>query len=151
MVEGIDVEKAQGALEAAVVSTLAEMTFVDISRAAGEVPAQADEVCAVIDVLKPLSVQIQVFFPAALRERIIQTLFSGDWEESPDKDDSVLELLNVIAGSFLSNYFGQGVHYKLQLPQFLYTEDEGFPLFTLNLDAEGVPFRVALRSVRYTY
>jgi hypothetical protein len=153
--ESLDTEKAKSALSSAVIATFAEMAFMDvvprISSAAGTELHAGERTCAVIDVLKPLSVQIQCFFPSALRDRIVDTLFAGDWSETQDKDDSVLELLNVIAGNFLSEYFGQGVAYKLQLPQFLYSEDEGQPLISIDMDAEGVPFRVAIRSVRYTY
>jgi hypothetical protein len=153
LIQGIDEAKARRALEEAVVSTFADMFFVDAMPGAGAgVPAALDT-CAGIDLLKPLSIQIQACFSAPLKRRAIDTLFVGDLTPDSDKEDAVLEIVNVIAGHFLTNYFGQGVSFKIELPRFLDPggEGEGAPLFTQDFDAEGSGFRVALRSVRYRY
>jgi hypothetical protein len=153
LIQGIDEAKARRALEEAVVTTFADMFFVDAMPGAGAGLPAAQETCASIDLLKPLSIQIQAFFSAPLKRRAIETLFVADGPPDSDKEDAVLEIVNVIAGHFLTNYFGQGVSFKIELPQFLDSggEGDGEPLFTLGFDAEGSSFRVALRSVRYRY
>ncbi|HUX13802.1 MAG TPA: chemotaxis protein CheX [Spirochaetia bacterium] len=153
MNESFEIEKARTALLASVQGTFAEMVFTDVTLSSlGEI-SDVEDSCASIDILKPLSTQVVCLFPRALIEKFMEILIPDHPANVQEKDDSVLELLNIIAGNFLTNYFGHRVDSKLQLPQFHFgaVEGEGVALFVLNLDAEGIPFRVALRSVRYTY
>jgi len=70
-----------------------------------------------------------------------------------NRDDSALEMLNVLAGSFLSNYFGPGTPFKLELPFFIFGEADvtGPVLSRIELNVEGAPAEVMLRSIRYRY
>ena len=72
----------------------------------------------------------------------------------------------MIAGTFLTDYFGPDVEIKLDLPRYLYFGDgavvpgrdaQGGQSGTsrvvaeLDLDAEGEPLKAILSSVRYRY
>lgn len=113
--------------------------------------------CAIIDVLMPVSCRIVLHIQKSLSKKIAETLFAGldESEGEPQKkaEDSILEILNIIAGLFLSRYFGTGTDIQLELPQYLYEGNErhGQLVTNFRMDAEGERIDVALCSVRYPY
>ncbi len=152
MKDSIDAEKAAMALGAATVSVFADMAFLDatcVPRSVQARPQESYDVCAVIDILKPLSCRLELRMPKSLSDSIVETLGS----DGPDMDDAVLEMVNVLAGVFISEYFGPGATIKLELPMYLYEplEDEDAPIAVVTGDAEGTPFETLIRSVRYRY
>ena len=154
MNETIEPIRAASVLMSALSSTLAEFAFIDVEPAGtgdSSSPVKTP-VRAAIDVLKPVSCRIEIECPISLRNRIEETLFQGQGEAG-DGDDSLLEILNVAAGVFLTSYFGPEVDIKLELPQYLYVSgpDEGAILAEAAGDAEGEPISAVLRSVRYRY
>jgi hypothetical protein len=158
--ETIDPVRAAAILMETLSSTFADMTFIDVEPArdgGAAMPsptgaASLAPVRAAIDVLKPVSCRLEIECPASLRERIEETLFQGRGEGGSEAD-SLLEILNVAAGVFLTAYFGPGADIKLELPEYLYFPDgsEGDILAFAAGDAEGEPIRALLRSVRYRY
>lgn len=168
MVDGYDPERSREALVGAVSCAFADMAFMDVapfgdasggSTGGSTGAASADtgsgrEVRAAIDMLKPVSGRLELRMPEELRARILDTLYGGAEEPAGERrDDTVLELLNVVAGQFLSRYFGSGAGVKLELPQYLYFHEgyEGEAVLDLAFDAEGLPVRALLSSVRYRY
>lgn len=172
--DGIDAGRVSTALSAAVGTVFADMAFIDASCSAaiiagasgGESPGAGAatgelDVRAAIDILKPLSCSLELRMPRSLSDAIKETLGAGDDAGSPDgppTDDAVLEMVNVLAGTFLSEYFGPGAPIKLELPQYLYEGlgyaeplADGEPLAMLRCDAEGRPFEAYIHSVRYRY
>jgi len=160
--DGFDPARSRDALSDAVCSTFADMTFIDVAPARagagpGARPVAAPgirEVRAAIDVLRPVSGRLELRMPEDLRARILDILYDGSEGEGGERrDDSVLELLNVIAGQFLSRYFGRNAEVKLELPQYLYfhEDNEGETIVDLDFDAEGLPARALLSSIRYRY
>lgn len=155
MNEAFDQRRARALLAETISSVFADMAFIDLEASA---PGRADasalsEVRAAIDVLKPISWRIELGCSRALKSRIEETLRLGGGEAGQDTGDSILEMLNVAAGAFLTSYFGPGAAIKLELPQYLFIpEDEpGEALAEAVCDAEGEPIRALLRSVRYRY
>jgi hypothetical protein len=148
MSESLDLARAAAALGKASSEMFANMLFMDAYCSADSVPARHD-VCAVIDLLKPLSCRLELRMPRSLADAIVEVLGPDD----PNADDTVLEMLNVLAGSFISEYFGAGAPIKLELPMFLYEPDEraGDDIVAIKGNAEGQPFAVIIRSVRYRY
>jgi len=148
MSEALDTGRAVEALGRAATQAFADMAFIDARCSVLEGPLAYD-VCAAIDILKPLSCRLELRMPRSLSDSIVETLGSG----SPAVDDAVLEMVNVLAGVFLSEYFGPGSAVKLELPAFLYEPgpDEGTPIASVRGDAEGTPFAAVIRSVRYRY
>jgi hypothetical protein len=152
MNDTLDPARAATILMETLSSTFADMAFIDVEPARARGALILDPVRAAIDVLKPVSCRLEIECPASLKERIEATLFQG-LGEGGNEADSLLEMLNVAAGVFLTAYFGPGADIKLELPEYLYFSDgsEGEVLAEAAGDAEGVPLRAVLRSVRYRY
>ena len=150
MMDNIDPAKAGEALELAVKSAMAEMVFID-TIADPACPSLDSENRAAIDILKPMSLRLEVSAGPVLRRRIADILYGEDSEWN--RDDAFLELLNVAAGLFLSHYFGAGAEVRLELPRYLYMSDdeEGAAVVQRGFDAEGEALMAALRSIRYRY
>jgi len=166
MTEPFDPSRAAPMLEAAVSRVFADMAFIDAGRSPRPVQVAQPEARAAIDALEPASCSIELRMGDSLRRRIADILFSGQAGSGEASDDALLELLNVIAGSFLTDYFGPGGEIKLDLPRYLYFGDEaalpgrdaqGGPgggsrvVAELDLDAEGEPLKAILSSIRYRY
>ncbi len=168
----IDDARAAEALTDAAVSVFAEMAFMDALPMAGDAEKPVggtDAVHVALDVLKPLSCRLELILSRNLADRISDNLYGtadmGFQEEASagsaaaarsgdrSRDDSALELLNVLAGGFLSGYFGAGTPFKLELPFFVFGEEETEDTVTVRrrLDVEGLPAEVLLSSVRYRY
>jgi hypothetical protein len=155
MNDSLDPARAEASLAKAVSSVMADMAFIDaelLPRGSGR-PEGAGESRVAIDVLKPVSCRLELRSPAALVERIVEILFADGAGTSRNQGDSILEIMNVIAGSFLADYFGSGVEFKLELPQYVYSSDgaEGEQIAALDFDVEGIPLRATLSSIRYRY
>ena len=150
MSEAIDPARAAAFLMESLSSTFADMAFVDVVPLKGKGSLILDPVRMAIDVLKPVSCRLEIECPTKLKVRIEETLFQG---EERGEEDSLLEILNVTAGVFLTAYFGAGADIKLELPEYLYFSDgsEGEVLAEASGDAEGEPIRTVLRSIRYRY
>ena len=150
MIENMDAEKAKTALVAAIQTAMADMVFIDTSRTE-DLPLLEDENRAAIDILKPVSLRLEVAAGPKLRGRIADILYGEDSEWN--RDDAFLELLNVTAGIFLSEYYGSGMEVRLELPRYLFMrdEEEGATVTEAGLDAEGEQMVAALRSIRYRY
>jgi len=159
----LDPERARALLTEATSTVFAEMAFIDAGLAperaapdgAARTAIEGDTRCAVIDAMAPLSCRLELRVPAAIHNRIVDSLFSEcpEAERKKNAEDSLLEMLNVIAGNFLSGYFGADTELQLSLPRYLYLDEpaQGTVVTRLRLDAEGTPFEMALYSVRYRY
>jgi len=153
VIGAVDAGKAARALADALASTFAELCFIDVIPAPEPAGAPVpDPICAAIDMLRPLSCRIELECPGSLRRKIDGILFQGG--EAEGGDDSLLEILNVVAGAFATSCFGPGADIKLGLPGYLYGSEEpaeGAALAVVEADAEGDAIRATLRSVRYRY
>jgi hypothetical protein len=142
-------------LSRAAIACLADMAFIDAQIESDMIDSGNNYRRAFIDAMAPLSCRIEMTVNDLLRDKIVDTLFYGADEGARKKsaDDSLLEMLNVIAGSFLSAYFGPGTDIQLSLPRFVCAGEEvtGQEIADLGLNAEGQPVRVTLSSVRYRY
>jgi hypothetical protein len=150
MMEYMDAEKAKSALVAAIQTAMADMVFIDTAKI-DQVASLEAENRAAIDILKPVSLRLEVAAGPKLRGRIADILYGEDTEWT--RDDAFLELLNVSAGIFLSEYYGAGMEVRLELPRYLFMrdEEEGAAVAEAGFDAEGEPMVAALRSIRYRY
>jgi len=152
MKESIDALKAVTALCAATTSLFADMVFIDAVCTPDSNPERPQvpfDVCVAIDILKPLSCTLELRMPRSLSQQIVDTLGSDE----PGADDAVLEMVNILAGVFISEYFGSGATIKLELPMYVYEPpaDGDAPIAVVLGDAEGTRFETLIRSVRYRY
>jgi hypothetical protein len=147
-----DEAKASAILGAAVSEVFSDMAFLDAQVSFANHGLDGKSVRAAIDVLKPASCRLELRLAESLRSRIFDILYV-DGPPVGASEDAVLELLNVMAGSFLTEYFGEAGDIRLELPRYLYLngEAEGQALVDLGFDVEGEALRVLLSSVRYRY
>lgn len=165
MNEPLEGERASRLLAESLTAAFGDMAFIDartVSIGSGEsgtiragAPVPDGQRCAVIEALMPLSCRIEFVTDITLRDRIIDTLF-GDRDAAVQKklaDDSLLEILNVVAGSFLSAYFGGDAAIQLELPRLLYLAESpvGQTVARVVMDVEGIPLTARITSVRYRY
>lgn len=153
MSDTIDADRAAEALCRATTQVLADMAFIDAACAPSD-EAVAYDVCAAIDLLRPLSCRLELRMPRTLADTISDTLGAGDAAGGgAGTTDTELEMVNILAGVFISEYFGPGADIKLELPTFLYEPmaDEGTPICSVRCDAEGTPCMAIIRSIRYRY
>jgi len=155
MMEGFDLGRARAELGKAVIDAMADMAFLDAEprTPGGAEPSHAWGFHSAIDVLRPVSCRIELQSQEELLERITDILFEEPAQEGPEREDAILEMLNVVAGSFLTAYFGRGTDIKLELPRCMFSSggDEGDSIARIDFDAEGSPLRVSLSSIRYRY
>ena len=176
MNDAFNSDRAEKILVDSITSVFADMAFIDVERKSEEGsltgptnssppertflratsdPSFDNERHAAIYVLSPLSCRIELKINKPLRDRVIETLFgdSMDQEQKKAAEDPLLEMLNIIAGSFLSSYFGSGTNIQLELPRYLYFGEvsPGQSVSSILLDAEGEPLEAVISSVRYRY
>jgi CheY-specific phosphatase CheX len=158
MTQTIEADRANALLGLYTTSVFADMAFMDVQKDTGGTTRKKDAeeiLCASIDVLQPLSCRIELLITKTLLDRIVSNLF-GEELPSPrqqEAGDSLLEMLNIIAGNFLSGYFSTGTEIQLELPRYLYLgeQEQGEAVTCLDMNAEGEPLTVRLCSVRYRY
>ncbi len=156
MNEGFDLGRAATILREAVITTLADMAFLDAQALPGAPPPPAGgtDSRAAIDALKPASCRVEIRAPESFRLKVARILFPDEEAGGgSSQDDALLEILNITTGKFLTDYFGPGKEVKLELPRFLYFNEgeEGQTIVAIGLDVEGDPLEISLSSVRYRY
>jgi CheY-specific phosphatase CheX len=150
-------EKAAQILQDCISSVLAEMAFMDALPSSLQEPLHENKetLNASIDILTPLSCNLEIATSRLLCERIIDILYFDTEETVKHKlaEDTLLEILNIIAGQFLSAYFGQGAVIQLELPRLVYIQDDKSKDTAVQvlMDVEGEHFLASLSSVRYRY
>lgn len=156
MTYALDPERSKQVLSRCVTDVFAETAFIDVQNRESGSPANATR-CASINVLSPLSCSVRLSFTQSTLDRIAESLYGDEAKGKPGAkkniEDSMLEILNIISGSFLTNYFGSGTEFLLELPQYQYGDDAspGEQVARLRMDAEGEPIEISLNSVRYRY
>jgi len=153
MIEPLIADKAKEALTQAVIKTFEEMAFIDVVESSAVSGNLKYENGFCIDLLKPISSKIILFLSEGLKKKIVENIFSTDTEslEVSQGDDCILEILNVLAGKFLSAYYGKNIEYKLEFPQVFMDLDEKDEYISVNLNAEGFDCKIILNTIRYRY
>jgi len=100
-----------------------------------------------IDILTPQSGYIIAYLPLELRKTIVETIHSTDWDDmhASKIDDCLLEILNVIAGNFMTELLGGDVKYNISFPAVNYDEEDIEDIEKSQevfFDAEGSVFRI---------
>lgn len=150
----LDPAKVSALLAETITQVFADMAFLDVVPFPAGDSSPLDESsmeCISLDVLKPVSIRIELRFSTKLKKLVNDNLFSG--EETAEGDDSLLEILNVSAGNFLIRYYGENTEPKLELPEYLFFDDAKGDDFIaqVHLLVEGEPLEAGVRSMRYRY
>lgn len=145
-------EQKREAFKASVAKTFSEMAFLD-AEPIGELESELEYSHIVhITFSEPNAGEIALFLPLPVKQDIVENIYGEDWEsmKATEIDDCLLEMLNVLAGDFLSDLYGAGAHRDLSLPDLLFDESElskADEFETYCFDAEGNQFKAELRLV----
>ena len=141
-------EKLKLSMDQAVVQTFGEMAFVDVMPV-DEGVVEHHQIM-VLDITKPQRGTMYMLMTLESKQMVVENIHGDSWNAlSPSQiDDCLLELLNVLGGSFLCFYFGENVNYSLSFPQVVFDDSEIPDLSEfkmLSYDAEGAIFSIALK------
>ena len=121
----------QDQVTAAVRLTFEEMAFLDVNPGAADPPGPPAEEGPVLflSYTLPRGGAFALFLPKALKFQVAEAIYGENWNliSSIQLDDSLLELLNVLAGRLLTERFGQDTVYSMGLPTVLYDPPGIFP------------------------
>jgi len=109
--------------EQAVLTTFEEMAFLDVAAGPSGSPAPAEEgPWLFLSYTRPKAGSFALFLPKAIKFSVAESIYGDDWKSlSPGQlDDSLLELMNVLAGRLLTGRFGPSMEYTMGLPTVLY-------------------------------
>ena len=100
-----------------------------------------------INIISPKTGYIVAYLPLELRKTIVETIHSTDWDEmhASEIDDCLLEILNVIAGNFMTELLGRDVKYNISFPAVNFDEEDIEDLdksHSVFFNAEGPIFRI---------
>ncbi|MAG14046.1 MAG: hypothetical protein CMN78_05570 [Spirochaetales bacterium] len=134
-------------LDTSIEETFADMAFMDVTRLEGaKVGFQHNQIMH-ISFLEPIRGDIALVLPSECKRSLVENIYGDDWRALHDDriDDCLLEILNVVAGRFLTDYCGSNQTHIMSLPSMLFDEKEianldGHSEFLF--DAEGMPFKV---------
>jgi hypothetical protein len=139
----VTVDEAVGA---AVRDAFGEMAFVDVVD--GE-PGPVSDVAQVLSLSfsDPARGTLALMLPRECKKTVVENVYGVNWDSLATNriDDCLLELLNVLGGAFMRNYFGRETEFEISLPELVFDEahlsarGERKDLF---FDAEGVIFQV---------
>ncbi len=135
---------------AALADTLADMAFVDVMRAENDGTELDVRQIMHIRLLAPCEGEMALYLPLAAKQLIVGNTYGSEWEtlDATQIDDCLLETLNVLAGNFLKECFGEDTQHEVSLPELLFDESElkdTQGLERLFYDAEGIPIGIAVR------
>lgn len=128
-------------------SVFSDMIFIDTLHIEDKPESSDYTQILYIDILSPQKGYIIAYLPLDLRKTIVETIHSTDWEEmhAAKIDDCLLEILNVIAGNFMTEYLGRDVKYNISFPAVNYDEEDIENLEKsqeIFFDAEGSVFQI---------
>jgi len=139
----------EASLECSVVGTFAAMPFLDVIKIDNfQDKIQASQILF-ITFTRPVQGCLALFLPISLKLTIAQNIYTVDSTElkAHEIDDCLLELVNVLAGNFLTCVSGTAEEQVLSLPQMVFDEKQLPSLSGIDdcyFNAEGDFFRVSV-------
>jgi len=121
-------------LNEAVRLTFEEMAFLDVAPGPPPPPAAPLEEGPVLylEYSRPRGGALALFLPKEVKFVVAEAIYAEAWNllTPVQLDDSLLELLNVLAGRLLTAHFGPGTPYTMGLPTVLYDPPGDLPGFS---------------------
>ena len=143
------IAKVEDSVVAAVERTFSDMAFLDVV----EIPEISAKLnfghILHISFTEPEEGEIALFLPSECKRKIVENIYCSDWStlHATEIDDCLLELLNVLAGNFLSAYYGEAVKHNVSLPELRFDDSgifKGHKYSQFYFDAEEMPFKVSI-------
>lgn len=143
----VDFEKVEEALNSSIISSFEEMSFIEVI--AGGDSQLLEETLNTVKILivKPFTATLLLRLPQSLGEKIAENIYCKSVSQLHKRDiaDCSEELLNIVTGSFLTNYLGKGIKFKFEFPEMIYSPpqlEEGEKEMKRVYNAEGKIFEV---------
>lgn len=145
----MDTRRIQEAMTEALQETFSDMVFLDVMPLDGRPDDLEYSQILYLEFLDPHAGKCLLYLPKELKRTMVENVHADEWENlSPDeKDDCLLEILNVIGGNFLRALFGQTQKFNMSFPTVFFDEDDvehRDRFFDMYYDAEGTPFGVSI-------
>jgi len=108
---------------AALILTFEEMAFLDVAPGPAREPrAPEDGPWLGLTYTRPRTGWLALFLPKAIKFAVAEGIYGVSWDalEPGQLDDSLLELMNVLAGRLLTGRHGTGSPCSMGLPTVLY-------------------------------
>jgi len=143
----VNKDKIKDAMIKTIESVFSDMIFID-TLYMEEAPESFEYTQILfIDVISPQAGYIVAYLPLELRKTIVETIHSTDWDDmhASKIDDCLLEILNVVAGNFMTEFLGRDCKYNISFPAVNYDEEDIENLDKsqeLYFNAEGPVFRI---------
>jgi hypothetical protein len=112
---------------AAVTLTFEEMAFLDVAPGpARQPPPPEDGPWLALSYTRPRPGSLALFLPKAVKFAVAEGIYGESWDalHPGQLDDSLLELMNVLAGRLLTGRYGTGAPCSMGLPTLLYDPPE---------------------------
>lgn len=134
-------------LTEAVKKTLSDMAFVDAEPMEDSAELTGTSHIIAISYDAPERGSIALVLPLECKREIVENIYGEEWErlDSEEIDDCLLEIVNVLAGDYLSRRYGPDVKRDLSLPRVVFDAaelEDSSNAEKLYFDAEGVAFLV---------
>ena len=143
------IARLQDSVVAAVERTFSDMAFLDVV----EVPEISARLkfghILHISFTEPEEGEIALFLPSECKRKIVENIYGRDWGDlhATEIDDCLLEMLNVLAGNFLSDCYGDAKKHNVSLPELRFDDSgifKGDKFAQFYFDAEEMPFKVSI-------
>lgn len=144
-----DAQRIKSAMDEAVLTTFTEMAFLDIVPLAESADIDHQQVMT-IQLFEPIRGSIQLYMSKEGKQTVVENIHADGWEHltMEEIDDCLLEILNVLAGNFLSEYRPSGPKPKMSFPEIVFDPSEieqGALSRDFYYDGEGIPVRISFR------
>ncbi|MBB6481480.1 chemotaxis protein CheX [Spirochaeta isovalerica] len=140
-----DQQKIIRAFNDAVIETFAEMAFIDVVPEPHREGKISYTGIMGLEFSRPGRGHILFYMTKDCKKELVENIYGEEWIRLSDMeiDDCLLEILNVLAGDFLKNLFGEKDKVVMSFPR-LYFDEENIPgnpgQFRFVYNAEGALF-----------
>jgi len=142
----MDFDKIKTSLISAVTNTLSDMAFLDVAVIKNNFEDQMNENILKINVLEPVYGKIYLNLSDKTKKLIISNIYGNDEKlTSNEEEDGILEVLNVITGNFMLEYFGKDQIYKIDFPTLLVNN------YKMNNNIKYIDFEIDNNNFRLSY
>lgn len=142
-----DKDKIIKTMIGAAIKTFEEMAFLEVIEEKPKEKNKSFDYKVGIRTLEPMPSKIFLMMPKELIEKITENIYSKNIEylKKEDLADCIKELLNVLAGNFLRDYYGERKKYDMKIPELIIgglekLKDENE--IECNFNAEDIFFRI---------
>lgn len=117
----INDEKMIEAITRAAIKTFEEMAFIQIIKADKTNNKIQLNNCYQIEIIDPITATLYLRLDDELKNKIAENIYSNNISQLTNYSisDCIEELLNILAGNILGEYFEDFMKYKLELPQLI--------------------------------